>query len=768
MSLLRSFPKLSFVLVLLSIVGIAVAQRSVGLLLVAGALAAISWYLTEGPRGRWLPRWVSNVLVVGVSLNVIVDVMQNPDDILGVLGRFILWLMIIKLYERRTSRDHGHLLGLSLLLMITGCLRTVDLFFGLILFAYALLGLYVLVLFQLHASHERSRQQRLASIPESYRLAPLVRPITGRQVSMHFRSLVVGVAIGGFVLGMLVFMLFPRGVGEGVVSGLTSPAQDRRPGYSDEVNLLTGGRITDSRRGVMSVRLLDGDGQPFVAGEPLLLRGAVLDRYEGRGRWRTSSSTERTLPSGPSEFAPVVEGLDWTEASEEETTEEFSTGDRVVTMEVEMLQNLDTLMALFPPVAVSMDTPQELLVDLGRLTIRQHAGGPRLHRYRVKAVPRPSDHLLERLNVGTPPRRIPPRLRNAEVHELARELLRSGGISDEPVGEPGSPERYEWNHVAAHQFMRYLHSSEFMYTTDLSGMVVPERGSRSDPISYFLLEYKRGHCEYFASALVSMCLHVGIQARLVTGFVAYEYDGANQRYNVVESNAHAWTEVRTGSHRWTTFDPTPPAVLRELHAGGTMTDRLRWFYDTFDGLWGRTVVEFDREQQTRMAESSANATFAQQLNSFVRSIRQWMDRVNQAFRLGPSGYIFVGVVAFAIVLAIVVLIKLMHRSWTIRSVLRLDRVGSRAATRMVRQLGFYVDMLDVLQRGGSRKPSWQPPLMFADALDAKDPAVAKIVQQLTDTFYAVRYGGHELSRQELAERKAKVRELASKLNVRAS
>ena len=59
MKLLRSFPMLAFSLVLVSIVGLCIAQGSVALLLVAGALAALSWYVTEGPRGRVLPRWVS-------------------------------------------------------------------------------------------------------------------------------------------------------------------------------------------------------------------------------------------------------------------------------------------------------------------------------------------------------------------------------------------------------------------------------------------------------------------------------------------------------------------------------------------------------------------------------------------------------------------------------------------------------------------------------------------------------------------------------------
>ena len=55
MKLLRSFPLMVFILVLLSIGALCAAQQSLQLLLVAGTLAAISWYVTEGPRGKTLP-----------------------------------------------------------------------------------------------------------------------------------------------------------------------------------------------------------------------------------------------------------------------------------------------------------------------------------------------------------------------------------------------------------------------------------------------------------------------------------------------------------------------------------------------------------------------------------------------------------------------------------------------------------------------------------------------------------------------------------------
>src|SRR5689334_21652931 len=138
MSLLRSFPLMVFVLVLLSIGALCAAQQSLQLLLVAGTLAAISSYVTEGPRGRTLPKWVSNLLVIGVSLNVFVDFLQHQQDPLGVLGRFAVWLTLIKMYERKAARDHAQLMLLSLLLMITGCLQApADFRMGIALLVYS-------------------------------------------------------------------------------------------------------------------------------------------------------------------------------------------------------------------------------------------------------------------------------------------------------------------------------------------------------------------------------------------------------------------------------------------------------------------------------------------------------------------------------------------------------------------------------------------------------------------------------------------------------
>src|SRR5690606_38196437 len=132
--------------------------------------------------------------------------------------------------------------------------------------------------------------------------------------------------------------------------------------------------------------------------------------------------------------------------------------------------------------------------------------------------------------------------------------------------------------------------------------------------------------------------------------------------------------------------------------------------------WSRTIVDFDRAQQARISESGLPATIGERLRNAVGAVRAWMDRVNAAFYLGPAGYIYMVFIGCVLAFAVVVLVKLMRRSISIKRTLRLHHLRGREYQRMLRQLGFYLDMLDVLARAGIGKPHWQPPLAYASTL----------------------------------------------------
>jgi transglutaminase-like putative cysteine protease len=94
----------------------------------------------------------------------------------------------------------------------------------------------------------------------------------------------------------------------------------------------------------------------------------------------------------------------------------------------------------------------------------------------------------------------------------------------------------------------YLRAN-LQYATDLPA---PPEGR--DPLLWVLFTYKKGFCNYYASAEVLLLRSVGIPARLAVGFAQGE--GQNDTYTVRQRDAHAWPEVYFPGVGWVEFEPT--------------------------------------------------------------------------------------------------------------------------------------------------------------------------------------------------------------------
>jgi transglutaminase-like putative cysteine protease len=99
----------------------------------------------------------------------------------------------------------------------------------------------------------------------------------------------------------------------------------------------------------------------------------------------------------------------------------------------------------------------------------------------------------------------------------------------------------------------------YPYTLD-----VPEPPNQRDLVDYFLFDLQKGYCDYYASAMVVMARAVGIPARFATGYSQGEYDQAEGRWVVTESNGHSWVEIYFDGIGWVEFEPTAglPALDR--------------------------------------------------------------------------------------------------------------------------------------------------------------------------------------------------------------
>jgi transglutaminase-like putative cysteine protease len=102
---------------------------------------------------------------------------------------------------------------------------------------------------------------------------------------------------------------------------------------------------------------------------------------------------------------------------------------------------------------------------------------------------------------------------------------------------------------------------------------VPAPPEGQDPVMWVLFDYKKGFCNYFASADVWLLRSIGVPARLAVGFARGEQAG--DQFTVRRRDAHAWPEAYFPGIGWVEFEPTAnqtplsrPTGVEAPNAGG--------------------------------------------------------------------------------------------------------------------------------------------------------------------------------------------------------
>ncbi|WP_295210871.1 transglutaminaseTgpA domain-containing protein [Ruminococcus sp.] len=100
-----------------------------------------------------------------------------------------------------------------------------------------------------------------------------------------------------------------------------------------------------------------------------------------------------------------------------------------------------------------------------------------------------------------------------------------------------------------------------------------------ESIAYFLFTSKRGNCTSYATSMTLMARMLGLPARYVEGFAAYEKN-ENGEFVVRDSHAHAFVEVFVAGVGWMTFDPTVAGYQQDLSGQGggfDVSTFVSWF-----------------------------------------------------------------------------------------------------------------------------------------------------------------------------------------------
>ncbi|MSR41035.1 MAG: DUF3488 domain-containing protein [Phycisphaerales bacterium] len=753
MNLLRQHRVAAFLLVLLSIAAFATSQKDLVLLVSGGALAMLSWYVTEGPRGRSLPSLASNGLIIALLAWTLLNFLGELDltDSTAVLGRFLLWLLVIKLFSTRTTYEDRQRVTLAVMLVVCGCLETVEFIFAALVFLFLALSIWTAMLWRLHASYEAARVSRRG---DGGLLPPPLEVSVGRRLLPQFRRVAFFSIATIFVGSALGFALFPRfGESRGDRSGSESVS-----GFNDRIDLLANERINESRRELFSLRWIDPTGTPVKSPRPIYLRGAVLDRYDPvTHRWevlRTSTAIRAMRTPPDAKFVALGPGVPDTTGG-------------VWTAEITM-RSLATsvLFTVYAPFAVATDESYSVAFDPQTLLLRDvgtdHVG--RYWWYALRVQPQPSPQMMETLQGSVDPPRSDVSFPVAAMVPIAQQILVAASVTGLPTAQDVRDDpslRWMRNREIARAIAGWMRSGRFQYTTDLSSFRI-EGGE--DPIVAFLERNRFGHCEYFASALVATLRSLGIESRLITGFVAIEYDGSTEQYIVRESNAHAWVEVRTGERQWTALDPTPEDSLQQIsERNRSFADNFRWIYDRVEFLWNSRVLAYDGAAQATIADRVQSQwwKYAQQT---LDALRAQMRALVERYALGRAGTIWFSAIALGVVTALAAWFVAKRRTARTHRVAGLEALPHEEARVVARDCAFFADALDMLDRAGLSKPAPMTPRQHAGLVTAFAADAGMEFARLVERFYQVRYGGLRQSISDRAETRNALLRLKSALS----
>jgi transglutaminase-like putative cysteine protease len=735
---IRQFRPVLYLVVLVGITGFSMASESPGIWIFAVSLILTNAWLIRQKSFRPAPRLLTTAVSLLGFIYTLMEIRSRTGSPITAVGQFLVVLQIVKLWEQRANRDYAQLLVLSLLLMVSAAISTASLGFGILFIAYLLLSLYCCLLFHLKVEADDAKTAMSPTL-KRWGESPLRQDQHNLSRSMRrLTSLVVCYAV---VSAIVVFLLFPRNTGSGFFGQLQWRPEKAQTGFSEEVSFQSVARISQNDQAIGTVKVWsNGELVPFR--EPLLLRGATHDFYTGNDskdqapyEWTHARSI---TGESNQEFGKEMEGINGVYSPPL-----FGTA-RISHFRQEIQLNptgTSVLFALAGVVSVKPDdvnNPRRLPLRFTQedQTIRLSEPLQQPIRYEVQ-----SSGLL-----GDEP--TPPHVRShidPAITQFANQPQVTGGLAQRRATEVAARPDLGLDYVSpldgqiAANIESYL-KHNYKYTLDLTRV---DRIKGRDPMVAFLYDFKKGHCEYFAGAMTLLCQSLGMDARLVIGFKCDDYNDYGHFYTIRQSQAHAWVEVLT-TDGWKSYDPTS-GNGDLLTPSATVWAKTKRLVDFLEYSWQSSVINYDsdnRESLIQNAETALNKSASrgtQTLNNF----RAGMDSVGEALAskiVGP----LIGVLSVGIFVAV---------GWYAAERIKLRRRAARigivdlppsAQAKLMRQLGFYDDLLRLLESRRILRPPHLTPLEFCDSLSFLPTEAYITIHRITKLFYRIRYGNAEL------------------------
>jgi protein-glutamine gamma-glutamyltransferase len=696
------------VLGILALVSSGELSRWVNTSIIVGLVASLA--IPESMQGK---PWVARLSTFGPILLLVVQLTRGflGRPILELAVEFAAGLQIIRLATRRGAAHDQQVVVLALLHLIAGTVLGGGLTYGLCFLGFLVVAPGALVLSHLRREVEGNYRQGArdrTGLPVDVPRILRSRRVVGRP----FLAVTCLLSVPILLFTGALFLVFPR-------VGLSLLLLNRQPpgrlvGFSDQVDLGKVGVIRNDPTIALRVEVPDLP-KPPPERLTMYLRGTAFDRYDGRAWKRTIT---RRVPVASGSRMVVIERMP------------IVGQDRLMKIN---LEPISPSVIFVPPNSVSMEVRMRTeMLGNSSLTIEQGPEGE----FRYSG----GDERGIRYVMYMSQHKVAPMFRMGE-HEKKRYLT-----------TPNFPKRIEnlakeWTKGAKTDLEKAKLIETQLRTKYRYDLGSPS-GKAKSPLDHFLFESKRGHCEYYSTAMAMMLRRLNIPTRNVTGFVGGSYNRFGRYYAVRQGDAHSWVEVYLDGQGWVTFDPTPPADAQPQSEIRGIFALFRDIIEATSQRWDTNVVGYNLNQQLSLVES-IRRTFHFKSGHFKKSRQIWM--------------IYIGATAAAIVVAFLVRWALRRKKLS-RHFKRDDHEKHQAALLAT---ALYESLEAALVVQGIGRPQGVPPLRHAMGHSVQEHIMAAEIVELTQIYQNVRFGGDVLSPEEQKDFERRVRLIRTSKNQKA-
>lgn len=643
---------------------------------------------------RWQDRPAMRQLAVTAPVALLltqVGRLVSGGPLLALAVEFAAGLQVVRLATRRGAAHDQQVIVLGLLHLIAGTVLGGGLAYGLCFVGFLIVAPGALVLSHLRREVEGNYRQGArdrTGLPVDVPRILRSRRVIGRPFLLATCLLSVPI----FLFTALLFVMFPR-VGLSLLL-LNHSRPTRVVGFSDHVDLGGVGKLRSDPTIAMRVHYPEIKDNP-PARIALYLRGTAFDTYDGRAWKRSRTHHVRADQSGD-----LVRLTRYPDPARDQRL-------------IIDLEPIEPPVLFLPPGAVGLRLGAPTAPLLGRHA-KVTTGGEGELRYES-----PEERGIRyEVYLGAPGERA--------AHELTAEARQR--YLKLPSSLPKRVTELARSWVGAEQDpLRQAKLIEARLRRDYRYDLESPSGAEPDPLDHFLFVSKRGHCEFYSTAMAVMLRSLGVPSRNATGFIGGTYNSFGKFYAVRQGDAHSWVEVHLPDRGWTRFDPTPPANAAPQSEITGLFAFLRDFVEASAQRWNHHVVGYNLRQQVDLLRS---------VRDRYRKLRVSSDwpSIGSPRRAIPMvvGLILIGGAVYFLL-----------RRRQARPTAHKHPGRREAQNHQI--IDLYKSLEAALAARGAARPSSTPPLAHARALAQIGHPLGQEVLALTEIYVRVRFGGEPLT-----------------------